>query len=290
MFNIEKKEKIKFIIIGILILVDIFIFSIIISFYVPHKLKVVFFDVGQGDAIFVETPSRKQFLIDAGYNNLVLSRLGKEMSIFDRSLDAVFVSHPDSDHIGGIPNIFENYSVSKYFDSGVISDSALYSAVNETLFSKKISTTTLSSSDIVDFGDGVFVEILWPETDLFEKDGDTNKGSLVVKIIYGNTSFLLEGDAPQSVEKVLIFKDGKELDSDVLKVGHHGSKTSSLDTFISAVSPAFSIISAGKDNKFGHPNIETLDILNNVKTKILETFITGDIIFESDGDNVIQIQ
>jgi competence protein ComEC len=288
MDRLKDKEKIKFIVIGILILVDIFIYSLIASFYTQHKLRVVFFDVGQGDAIFVETPSGKQFLIDSGYNNLILSRLAKEMSFFDRSLDAVFVTHPDSDHIGGIPDILKNYSVFKYFDSGVISDSALYNAVNETLFYKNTSTTTLSSSDIIDFGDGVFVEILWPETDLFEKDGDTNKGSLVAKLIYGNTSFMLVGDAPQSVEKVLIFKDGKELDSDVLKVGHHGSKTSSLDSFISAVSPEYSVVSAGKDNKFGHPNIETLDILNNVKSKILETFVVGNIIFESDGVSVVQ--
>ena len=288
MFKINKKEKIKFGIIGTLILINIFIYSFFISSYNPHKLKVVFLNVGQGDAIFVETPSRKQFLIDAGYNNLVLGGLGREMPIFDRSLDAIFISHPDSDHIGGISEVLKSYSVKSYFDSGVVSDSALYNTVGSELSLKKISTSTLSSSDIIDFGDGVFMEIFWPETDLFEKDGDTNKGSLVAKIIYGNTSFLLEGDAPQSVEKVLIFKNGKELDSDVLKVGHHGSKTSSMEAFISAVSPAFSIISAGKDNKFGHPNIETLDILNNVKTKILETFVSGDIVFESDGDKVIQ--
>ena len=289
MFYFKHKENIKFVTIGFLIILDIFILSFVISFYTPHKLKVVFMDVGQGDAIFVETPSRKQFIIDSGYNNIVLSKISSELSIFDKSLDAVFVTHPDSDHIGGMPEILQRYSVQRYFDSGVISDSALYSTVNNILAYQKISTSTLSSSDIVDFGDGVFLEVLWPETGLFEKDGDTNKGSLVAKITYGDTSFLLEGDAPQSVEKILIFKNGKELDSDVLKVGHHGSKTSSLDSFVAAVSPAFSIISAGKNNKFGHPNIEALDILNNVKTKILETFVSGNITFESDGNTVIQI-
>jgi len=284
----EKREKIKFGIIGFLVLADVFIFFFVVSFYTPHKLKVVFFDVGQGDAIFVETPSGKQFIIDSGYNNLVLSRLSREMSIFDRSLDAVFASHPDSDHIGGMPDILKDYSVGEYFDSGVESDSALYKAVNEISFYEKISTSTLSSNNILDFGDGVFLEILWPETDLFDKTGDTNKGSLVVKLIYGNTSFLFEGDAPQSVEKTLIFKEGKELDSDVLKVAHHGSKTSSLPAFISAVTPEFSVISAGKDNKFGHPNIETIDTLNSVGTKILETFVSGNITFESDGDKVVQ--
>ncbi len=288
MIFFKNKENIKFTIVGLLVFVDIFILFFVVSFYTPHKLKVVFLDVGQGDAIFVETPSRKQILIDSGYNNIILSKMAHEMSIFDRSLDAVLVTHPDSDHIGGVPDILKRYTIGQYFDSGVVSNSSLFGTVGNILADKKISTSTLSSSDIIDFGDEVFLEILWPETGLFEKDGDTNKGSLVIKIIYGDTSFLLEGDAPQSVEKILIFKDGKGLDSDVLKVGHHGSKTSSMESFIAAVSPAFSIISAGKDNKFGHPNIETIDILNNVKTKILETFVSGNITFESDGDKVIQ--
>lgn len=287
MNSLEKKEKIKFTIVGLLIIADIFIFFFVSS-YTPNKLKVVFFDVGQGDAIFVETPSGKQFIIDSGYNNLVLSRLGGELSVFDRSLDAVFASHPDSDHIGGMPDILKSYSVGRYFDSGVESDSILYKVVNEINSYEKISTSTLSSNDIIDFGDGVFLEILWPEIGLFDKTGDTNKGSLVTKLVYGDISFLFEGDAPQAVEKTLIFKNDKELDSDVLKVAHHGSKTSSLPAFISAVSPAFSVISAGKDNKFGHPNVETTDTLNGVGTKILETSFLGNITFESDGNRVVQ--
>jgi len=138
---------------------------------------------------------------------------------------------------------------------------------------------------IVDLGGGAFLSILYPDREVADVS-DTNDGSIVAKLIYGNNSFMLTGDAPQGVERVLLSYGPAGLKSDVLKSGHHGSKTSSAPQFVAAVAPAYGIISAGKNNQYGHPHQETLDTLNKFGVKILSTIDLGRIIFSSDGESL----
>ena len=244
-------------------------------------MKVVFLDVGQGDAALIESPTGNQILIDAGPSKIILNALGRVMPFYDRSIDIVLATHPDQDHIGGIPEVLKNYSVREYFSNGATSSTGTSKELENLLSEKKVRKEIVRRGEIIDLGGGTFLKILFPLDKLNGKD--TNESSVVAKLYYGNSTFLFTGDAPTDVEQYLAFTDGRALESNVLKVAHHGSKNSLSPEFFSAVSPKFSIISAGLNNRYGHPNKEILDALNKIQTKILETFSIGDIIFTSDG-------
>ena len=130
----------------------------------------------------------------------------------------------------------------------------------------------------------MYLNILFPDRD--NEDWETNTASIVTKLTYGDTSFLLTGDSPIAIEKYLSMIDGKNLKSDVLKAGHHGSRTSTSESFASLVSPEYAVISAGKDNRYGHPHKEVLDILEKIKATILKTYELGTISFSSDGEKI----
>ncbi|MFA6797522.1 MAG: MBL fold metallo-hydrolase, partial [Candidatus Paceibacterota bacterium] len=150
---------------------------------------------------------------------------------------------------------------------------------------EKVSGERLIKDEIIDLGDGVFLKVFYPNIKL--EGDDTNKNSIVLKLIYGDSNILLTGDIPTDVEKYLTMTSGEELDSDILKVAHHGSKNSLSEEFFSVVSPEYSIISASKDNSFGHPHKEIIDALNSIGTNILRTYEIGDITFVSDGDKFV---
>jgi len=280
-------KNIKIISLSVFIIINIFIFYAIFQYH-NNFLKVTFLNVGQGDAIFIESPTGNQILIDGGPNKKILEALGGAMPFYDRSIDAVLATHPDLDHIGGLPEVLNSYKVKEYFDNGVKSETDASKELAKDISDKKITHSLLKRGELMDLGGGVFIEILFPFDVPDPKSKDTNEYSIVAKVYYGNTSFLLTGDAPIATEKLLVAYDGKRLASDVLKVAHHGSKNSLSDAFLSAVSPKFSVISVGKDNRYGHPNQEVLDFLGKINTKILETFISGNICFYSDGTSITE--
>ncbi len=247
-------------------------------------LKVSFLDIGQGDAIFIESPTGNQVLIDAGPGTSILTALGRVMPFYDKSVDIVLATHPDADHVGGIPEILKNYSVGEYIFNGATSSTSIFKELDRQIIERNIKTELVRAGDIIDIGGGAYLEILYPNID--PKGKDTNSYSIVAKLYYGDSTFLLTGDAPTSVLNYLVKTSGGELDSDVLKVAHHGSKNSLSIEFLSAVTPEYSIISAGKDNRYGHPHKEILDSLNYAKSKILGTYELGDINFISDGENI----
>jgi competence protein ComEC len=273
------KKHFKIIFIMILIIINIIIFYIIYSNHFG-KLKIVFLDIGKGDSILIESPVGSQILIDGGLNKKVLEAIGKEIPFYDRSIDAVVATHPDSDHIGGIPNILEKYKVENYFDNGMNEDSELFKKLDKEIISKKINYYKATKGQLIDIGGGAYIRILSPEN-VYGKD--TNKNSIVAKLYFGGTSVLLTGDAPTEIENILVRKYGAELKSDILKVAHHGSRNSLSESFISAASPEFSIISVNKNNQYGHPHIEVINFFNEIKSKILQTYEEGSIIFNSDG-------
>ncbi|MEK7179981.1 MAG: ComEC/Rec2 family competence protein [Patescibacteria group bacterium] len=241
-------------------------------------LKVSFLDVGQGDAIFIEAPNGNQMLIDGGKGKVVLEELAKVMPSYDRSIDIVLATHPDADHIGGLPEVLNRFDVSLFLEPGVSSDSAIYQGLEEIVKEKGIKKILARRGMNINLGGGVTFIVLFPDRDVSQFE--TNTASIVGKLVYGDSSFLLTGDSPKKIEQYLILLDKKGLDSDVLKAGHHGSRTSSDEFFVQAVSPEYTIISAGKNNQYGHPHKEVLDILKRFGTVILNTYETGTITFE----------
>lgn len=249
-------------------------------------LTVAFLDIGQGDAIYIETPSGNQMLIDGGRGKQVLRELGNIMPVADHSIDIVLATHPDADHIGGLPEVFERYDVGMFIEPGVIGDTNVAALLQERVKEEGLTPTLARRGMVIRLDPEVYFLILFPDRDVSHVD--SNDGSIVGKLIYGDSSFLLTGDAPKGVELHLVSLDGNNLESDVFKAGHHGSRTSSSATFVEAVSPQYAIISAGKDNQYGHPHKEVIDLFNSLNIEVLATFEEGTIIFHASPHEIVR--
>jgi len=273
------------VVLGVLVFSNIFVWARVSAERGNKILHVYFLDVGQGDAILIDSPDHKQMLIDGGRNRAVLSEIGKILPFGDRSIDMVLATHPDADHIGGLPEVIQNYDVDLFIESGVESDNKIDDELKREVEAKNIQTLIARRGMIINFGDGVRLQILFPNQDV--TNWETNRASIVAKLIYGDKSFLLTGDSPIPIENVLLNLDRETLDVDVLKAGHHGSRTSTSLSYAEATSPKYAVISAGKDNSYGHPHKEVLDILEKVGAKIVSTIDSSTIEFETDGKSLI---
>jgi len=271
------------------------VFTAIIWFFVftenrEHKLRVVFLNVGQGDSIFIQAPNGNSALIDGGPpNGKVLSELGSVMSFFDRDIDVVIATHPDQDHIGGLPEVFSRYHVGALFESGLTSENGVYSAMEKEAEKDGTQKILARGGEKIKLAQNVILEILYPDKN-FPPRAETNSTSVVVKLTYGNESFLFTGDLPQEQENELVQKYGTVLHANVLKFGHHGSKTSNSSGFFSVVAPEYGVVSVGEENKYGHPNKEVLDLAEQDKIKVLRTDIEGRIVFETDGVSLFLVK
>jgi len=248
------------------------------------ELTVDFLDVGQGDAILIDTPAGQQILIDGGPNKTVLRQLAEVMPFYDRSIDVVVETHPDSDHISGLVEVLKRYNVGLVLEPGVESGSSVSKEFEDAVKQKNIPEVLARRGMRLNLQDGVYLEILFPVGDV--SGWDTNDACIVAKLVYGKSSFLFMGDSPQKIEKYLVSVSTEGLDADVLKVGHHGSKTSSSELLVGYTSPEYAVISVGADNKYGHPNQEVLDILNKFGIKILRTDESGTIKIKTDGESI----
>lgn len=252
-------------------------------------LEVIFFDVGQGDAIFIETPQKHQILIDGGPSPLVLERLGESLPFWDKTLDLIILTHPEHDHISGLIEVLKRYKVENILWTGIVRDTADYEEWKKLIEKEKAKIFIAQAGQKILWKSGSdnFISILYPFENLEDQVvKNTNNTSIIAKLIFGENSFLFTGDAYKSVERELLER-GVKVNSDVLKVGHHGSKTSSSKEFIEQVSPEMAIISAGKENRYGHPYQEVLETLEKYDIKILRTDEKGDIKIISDGKNLI---
>jgi len=239
-------------------------------------------DVGQGDGLFIESPTGTNILIDGGPPKKILGSLSKVMPLFNKKIDAIIITNPDADHIGGFLDVLKNYEVGALFESGTISPSKTYQNLENEIKNEKIPDILVKKGMVLDLGGGVALHILFPDRDV--SSWATNDGSTVARLVYGNISIMLTGDAPMKTEKIILSENSKEeLQSNVLKVGHHGSRGSSSLSFVQAVSPQYALISDGKDNKYGHPHKETLDTLLKVGSQVLRTDKLGTIVMHSDG-------
>jgi len=271
------KRNPVFIILGILLGLNILAWAAVWSLR-PQGLEVTFFDVGQGDAAFIETPQNQQILIDGGPTSIILEKLGREMPFWDRTIDLIILTHPEHDHMAGLIEVLKRYQVGNILWTGVVRDTAEYQEWQKLIKEEGAKIYIAQAGQQIE-GGPTSINILYPLESLEGQESkDSNNTSIVARLVFGENSFLFTGDAPQSVEKKLL---ETAIDSDILKIGHHGSKTSSAQDFIGVVSPEVTVISAGKDNKYGHPAPEVLQNLSGVK--ILRTDLDGDIKIISDG-------
>ena len=277
-------KKLPYYLLLVLILSDVLIWQELFAHSRETALTVSVLNISQGDAIFIEAPNGNQILVDGGPNKKILSELSKVMSLYDRTIDVLIVTNPDKDHMAGFIDVLKNYSIGAVLEPGTISTTATYRELERTIAEKKVPRRLARRGMDVVLQDGVYLHILFPDRDVSK--AKINDGSVVSKLTYGNTSFMLTGDAPKNVEDYLILLDGKNLTSNVLKVGHHGSRTSTGEMFVAVVSPTYAVISAGRNNKYGHPHQETLDNLKAFGVKIFRTDEIGRVTFTSNGKTV----
>jgi competence protein ComEC len=286
MFKNLNFKKYGLLFIALLLLsADIFLFQL--DWQNSHrKFTFAMLDVGQGDALFIESPSGTQVLIDSGPSKKILGRLQQMMPFYDKTIDAIILSHADQDHLGGFLDVLKNYKVGKIFESGTISDSKTYKNLEEEIKNQNIPDIPAKKGMRLNLGGGAIMDILFPDRDV--SNWDTNDGSMVARLSYGNAKIMLTGDATKKTEGIILSENVKEsLQSSILKVSHHGSHTGTSKEFLDAVSPAYALISVGKDNKYGHPHQDTLDALNLFGAKIFRTDKLGTIIIKSDGTKEI---
>lgn len=270
----------------------VIILILILTYLNDNKSKPLSFymlDIGQGDALYIKSPTGKDVLIDSGRDKSVLNELSSHMSFFDREIDIVIMTNPDLDHIGGFLDVFDKYKIGKVFEPGTYNDSEIYNLLDKQMNEKNIPRYLARSGLRIDIGDGAIIDFIFPDRDV--STWDNNDGSIVARLIYGNNSFMLTGDASSKTEKILLDKyNDKVFESEILKVGHHGSNTSTSLEFLEKVKPKYALISSGQGNKYGHPHSEVLDRLSSLNIDILRTDKQGTIVFTCDKIELCKIK
>jgi len=255
--------------------------TLLLGVFEDRYLTVAFLDVGQGDAIYIQAPNGNDMLVDGGAGEGVLRELATVMSVSDRDIDVVVATHPDKDHIGGLIPVLERYNTSYFLDPGVVNDTLVYRELQKRVEEKTNYVVARKGMKIYLDKDTV-AEVLYPDREI---QGDTNNASVVLRISYKDSDLLLTGDAGKGVERYLLKEN---IESELFKAGHHGSKTSSDSLFLEKVSPEYVVISAGKDNRYGHPHANVLAAFDSLNAKVLSTIESGTIVFVSDGERFFQ--
>jgi len=280
----KRIKKLTPLLFGILFLSNLLAWLVVYELNQPQLLEVSFFDVGQGDSIFIETPSGHQILIDGGPGSAVLEKLGAEMPFWDRTIDLVILTHPEHDHISGLIEVLKGYKVENVLWTGIIRETAEYREWKECLKDERAQIIIAEAGQKIKVGE-IYLNILHPSENLEgQATKSVNNTSIVIRLVFGQNSFLFIGDAFKSVERKIIER-GLAINSNVLKVGHHGSKTSSAKEFIEGVFPEVAVIQAGKNNPYGHPHQETLEVLGEYDITVLRTDLDGNIKIMSNGLN-----
>lgn len=245
-----------------------------------QDLKVIFLDVGQGDAILVQQGGN-QLLIDGGRSGKVLlEKLGSFIPFWDRQIEAVVATHPDQDHIGGLVEVLKSYKVPAVIKTKAESESQTYKALVDEIKKEGAEIVEARKGLGLNFLAGARAEVIFPAISLAAGVAtDSNAGSVVVKMDFGENSFLLTGDLPSKQEQELL-SNNVDIISNILKVAHHGSKYSTSVEFLDAVKPEEAVFSVGKNNSYGHPNQEILSRLAKRGIKIWRTDEMGDIIYK----------
>lgn len=251
-------------------------------------LHVFFLNVGQGDSILIKTPSGKNILVDGGPAKKVLLELNETLP-WNSVLDYVVLTHPDRDHIEGLIAVLKRYRVKRVLTTGVYKKDYFSQSFLKLIREKEIPVILAEAKADITFDDGVIFDILFPFSQHMEISDATNQTSLVAEVIYGKNEILLTGDADASVEEKLI-QAADSLDTDILKVGHHGSKTSTSEAFLRTTSPAIAVISVGKENTYHHPHPSVMKKLSRCNLQILRTDQDGRIEMIFSKTDLVEIK
>lgn len=242
------------------------------------ELTISFIDVGQGDSILIKTPGDKYIMVDSGSTNEKDKLYDYINKIGTNSFEVIVATHPHEDHIGNLDNIIDDYKVNAVYMPRASTNTKAFEKLLNSIKQEGLKIKSIEAG--VEFVvDDVKFEFLAPNSDSYE---DMNNYSGVLKVSYGENSFLLTGDA-EKLSEGEILENGFDLEANVIKIGHHGSSSSSSEKFIEEVNPEYAIISCGKGNDYNHPHRETTSLLNSLKIKTLRTDLNGTITFSSDG-------
>jgi len=286
-----RTKNFSFFILGVLFSLNILAWIAVYGLSKPQLLAVNFFDVGQGDAIFIVSSQGHQILIDGGPGPAILEKLAAEMPFYDRSLDLIILTHPERDHISGLIEVLKRYEIENILWTGVIRNSSEYEEWIKLIREEKAKIFIAKfGQKIICLGNhpeqkGEFMEILYPLESLEGRkfENNYNDTSIVIKLVFNKDTFLFTGDISSKIEEDLKLAN-LPLKADILKVAHHGSKYSSSDYFLESVLPEIAVIQVG-ENSYGHPTEEALRRLEKFGIKILRTDLDGDIKIVSDGKN-----
>jgi beta-lactamase superfamily II metal-dependent hydrolase len=245
------------------------------------ELKVVFLDVGQGNAQLILTPNGKTMLIDGGNNSKEDEMFAYLNQYNVKKIDVLIGSHPDADHIGTLPELIEGFEIGSIYLPKVTSNTKTFEALLLSIKNKGLKVNTAKAGIVIPLDDELKVDLLGPVNTY----DDSNEMSAVVKVTFGEFSFLFPGDAEYESEQDML-KAGVDLSADVLAVGHHGSNSSSNLAFLKKVNPKYGVIQVGADNRYGHPTDKTLQKLKELNIKTLRTDENGTITFTTDGNTV----
>ncbi len=251
------------------------------------RLHVVFFDVGQGDAAIITSPGGRTVLIDGGPDGAITcSALGRFMPFYQRDIDLVVSSQPHADHLAGLVDVVERMDVGMVVQSPAGHDSLLCDRWGETLERAGLEALSPVCGHRIDLGDGTVIDFLGPRAEGYRgSSDDIDNNGLIARVCYGTVSFLFAADVRADVERAMV-RNGLPLNSNVLKVGHHGSSTSSCAQFLATVSPSLAVVSVGADNEYGHPHESVLDGIRAHGCELLTTAQSGTVECISDGESV----
>jgi len=253
------------------------------------KLHVSFFDVGQGDAILIQLPNRQNILIDGGPDPQKINlELSKKLPFWDRTIDLMISTQPQADHITGLVEILQRYKVKQVLEPGVPYDSSIYQEWLKLVKEGQIKHEIARAGQEIDLGQGIKIEVLNPAAELLQGTShDVDNNGMVLRLSSGKVSFLFTADIREEAEFELI-RQRADLRSTVLKVAHHGSKTSTSPQFLAVVDPEVAVISVGVDNPFGHPSREVVERLKGRlgEDKVYRTDTNGTIEFITDGERL----
>jgi competence protein ComEC len=278
------KKNLKYLFVGFLFAIVVFVWYAV--FWESRSgLMVAFLDVGQGDAVFIQAENNNQVLLDGGENKSILRQLSEVMPFYDRSIDVLILSHPHKDHAGGLVEVLKRYEISLVVEPCLNVGVPEYTEWKRLIEDKKITKICAKRGQKICLDEDLCFDILLPVGNVAGRK--VHDAMLVSRLNYGDSSFLLAGDMEKNLEHYLVQAEGENLKSDILKIGHHGSKTSTSEMFLGYVNPKHAVISAGKDNKYSHPHQEILDRLDRFGISILRTDETGLIRTKSNDHQVL---